>query len=206
GKGGVVDATVGGTVNTSGDRSTGIVAQSIGGGGGNGGFSGAASFGASVGVGGSGAGGGDADAVTLRTADGAMQSITTDGADSAGLIVQSVGGGGGNGGFSGTLSAIAGFGMGGRGGAAGKGVATEATYNGSVETFRERSAGIIVQSIGGGGGNGGGQFGLSVNASVGIGGSGAGGGEAGTAKFFSTTTLDVTTYQSASAGVIVQSV
>ncbi|RUU42118.1 autotransporter outer membrane beta-barrel domain-containing protein [Mesorhizobium sp. Primo-A] len=183
-----------------------MVAQSIGGGGGNGGFSGAASFGASVGVGGSGAGGGDADAVTLRTADGAMQSITTDGADSAGLIVQSVGGGGGNGGFSGTLSAIAGFGMGGRGGAAGKGVATEATYNGSVETFRERSAGIIVQSIGGGGGNGGGQFGLSVNASVGIGGSGAGGGEAGTAKFFSTTTLDVTTHQSDSAGVIVQSV
>ncbi|MBZ9677432.1 autotransporter outer membrane beta-barrel domain-containing protein [Mesorhizobium sp. ES1-1] len=206
GEGGVVDATVGGTVNTFGDRSTGMVAQSIGGGGGNGGFSGAASFGASVGVGGSGAGGGDADTVTLRTAEGVTQSITTDGADSAGLIVQSVGGGGGNGGFSGTLSALAGFGMGGTGGGAGKGVATEATYNGSVETFRERSAGIIVQSIGGGGGNGGGQFGLSLNASVGIGGSGAGGGESGTAKFFSTTGLNVTTHREDSAGVIVQSV
>lgn len=118
----------------------------------------------------------------------------------------SVGGGGGNGGFAGTLSVAAGFGLGGKGGVAGKGVAVEGTYNGSVETLRERSAGIIVQSIGGGGGNGGGQFGLSVNASVGIGGGGAGGGEAGTAKFISTGGLTVTTHREDSAGVIVQSV
>ncbi|RUU71988.1 hypothetical protein EOC06_38520, partial [Mesorhizobium sp. M7A.F.Ca.MR.362.00.0.0] len=145
-------------------------------------------FGASVGIGGKGSGGGDGGDVFFRTANGGQQSIITRGTDSIGLVVQSVGGGGGNGGFVGTFGAIANLGIGGGGGAAGAGKAVDATYNGSVETFKERSAGIIVQSIGGGGGNGGGVIGVGLGLTVGIGGSGAGGGAAGKVVYNSTTT------------------
>ncbi|WP_275451173.1 autotransporter outer membrane beta-barrel domain-containing protein [Mesorhizobium loti] len=200
-----VDVTSGGNVETFQDRSSGIIAQSLGGGGGNGGFVVAGSFGASVGVGGSGSKGGDGGEVFFRTPDGGNQSITTHGADSAGLIVQSVGGGGGNGGFAGTFAAIANLGVGGSGGKAASGVAVHTTYNGSVETFGERSAGIIVQSIGGGGGNGGGVIGVSLGLTVGVGGSAAGGGGAGAVEYHSASTI-ITTHEADSAGLIVQSI
>ncbi|WP_281405606.1 autotransporter outer membrane beta-barrel domain-containing protein [Mesorhizobium sp. B2-4-3] len=200
-----VDLTTGGTVETFGVRSAGIIAQSLGGGGGNGGFVVAGSLGVSVGVGGKGSKGGDGGQVFFRTADGAQQSITTHQTDSVGLIVQSVGGGGGNGGFVGTFGAIANLGIGGGAGAAGAGLAVDATYNGSVETFEQRSAGIIVQSIGGGGGNGGGVIGVGLGLTVGIGGNGAGGGGADTATYRSSLT-NITTHEADSAGLIVQSI
>ncbi|MBZ9988358.1 autotransporter outer membrane beta-barrel domain-containing protein [Mesorhizobium sp. BH1-1-5] len=200
-----IDVTSGGKVETQQQRSAGIIAQSIGGGGGNGGFSAAGSLGASVGVGGSGSKGGDGGQVFFRTPDGGNQTIITHGADSTGLIVQSIGGGGGNGGFAGTFAVAATVGIGGGAGAAGAGVDVHTTYNGSVETFGERSAGIIVQSIGGGGGNGGGVIGLSAGITVGVGGSGAGGGGAGAVEYHSASTT-ITTHEVNSAGLVVQSI
>ncbi|CDX16130.1 Outer membrane autotransporter barrel domain protein [Mesorhizobium plurifarium] len=200
-----VDVTSGGKVETQQQRSAGIIAQSIGGGGGNGGFSATGSLGASVGVGGSGSKGGDGGQVFFRTPDGGNQTIITHGADSAGLIVQSIGGGGGNGGFAGTFAIAATVGIGGGAGAAGAGVDVHTTYNGSVETFGERSAGIIVQSIGGGGGNGGGVIGLSAGITVGVGGNGAGGGGAGAVEYHSASTT-ITTHEVNSTGLVVQSI
>ncbi len=205
GAGKKVDVTSGGSVETFQDRSAGIIAQSLGGGGGNGGFVVAGSFGATVGVGGSGTKGGDGGEVFFRSPKGGTQSITTHGTDSAGLIVQSVGGGGGNGGFVGTFATVANLGIGGGAGAAGAGVAVNTTYNGSVETWGERSAGIIVQSIGGGGGNGGGVIGVGLGLTVGIGGNGKGGGGAGAVEYHSASTT-ITTHEADSAGLIVQSI
>ncbi|WP_281405355.1 autotransporter outer membrane beta-barrel domain-containing protein [Mesorhizobium sp. B2-3-12] len=202
GKGGTVSMTTGGSVETFQDRSTGIVAQSIGGGGGNGGGSIAGSAGVSVGIGRKGAGGGIGDAVTFN---GTQSDVTTHGADSAGIIVQSVGGGGGNGGFSIAVSAIVSVGVGGSGGAAGDGGVVDARSNGSVTTSQDRSAGIIVQSIGGGGGNAGVVISGSTGVNVGVGGSGGGGGK-GLAASFETDNSVVKTDGADSIGILVQSI
>ena len=102
----------GGTVTTQNTKSSGIVAQSVGGGGGTGGagygYSVSAGFGAAVGVGGSGgvAGGGGSvtanlSGVTVSTG-GAISQITAPSntlpVDTFGVVAQSVGGGGGMGG------------------------------------------------------------------------------------------------------------
>ncbi|WP_378942151.1 autotransporter outer membrane beta-barrel domain-containing protein [Mesorhizobium sp. ANAO-SY3R2] len=202
GSAGKVDMRTGGTVNTYQDRSAGIVAQSIGGGGGNGGFSAAGGLGASVGVGGKGGGGGNGGEVVFSAN---QQSVTTRGAGSFGVIVQSIGGGGGNGGFAGAVAAGAAVGVGGSGGTASHGSAVAATYNGSVQTFGVRSIGILVQSVGGGGGNGGGVLSGAGLASVGVGGGGGGGGDAGKVAF-SSQAVSVETRQADSAGIIVQSI
>ena len=108
GEGGVVKVTTGGaltngvsSVTTTGDNSTGIFAQSVGGGGGNGGGSlsiAVGAFGAlSIGIGGTGGGGGLGGDVTLEANPGTSL-ISTSGDNSGGLFAQSVGGGGGNGG------------------------------------------------------------------------------------------------------------
>ena len=89
---------------TQGDQARGIVAQSLGGGGGSGGFNvagginlaGTGSGGLNVGIGGSGGGGGDGKAVTADITG----STYTEGDDSDGILIQSVGGGGGAGGFN----------------------------------------------------------------------------------------------------------
>jgi hypothetical protein len=92
---------------THGDFSRGILAQSIGGGGGTGGFSAGL-----IALGGDGAGGGIGGVVTV-TASG---SIHTFGANSEGILAQSIGGGGGNGGGAAGLASL-----GGTGGSGGKG-------------------------------------------------------------------------------------
>ena len=87
-------------IQTTGDRSNGIFAQSVGGGGGNGGFaiSGAVGIGgaASMSFGGKGGAGGSGGDVLV----GASGQIVTDGLQSNGIEATSVGGGGGNGGFA----------------------------------------------------------------------------------------------------------
>ncbi|MBZ9776536.1 autotransporter outer membrane beta-barrel domain-containing protein [Mesorhizobium sp. CO1-1-8] len=201
----LVDVTSGGSIKTSGDRSAGFIAQSIGGGGGNGGFNVAGSLGAAIGVGGSGSKGGDGGQVFFRTVADGLQKIETHGVDSTGLIVQSIGGGGGNGGFSGAVGVAAAVSVGGSGSGGGKSMAADATFNGTVDTFQDRSAGIIVQSVGGGGGNGGGAFTGSFAVAVGIGGAGDVGGTTSTAKYTSNTTT-ITTRGNDSAGLIVQSI
>ncbi|WP_292856757.1 autotransporter outer membrane beta-barrel domain-containing protein [Mesorhizobium sp.] len=202
GKGGTVDMTTGGSVETFQDRSAGIVAQSIGGGGGNGGGSVSGSAGVSVGIGRKGAGGGIGDAVTFN---GTQSDVTTHGTDSAGIIVQSVGGGGGNGGFSIAVSAIVSVGVGGSGGAAGDGGVVDARSNGNVTTSQGRSAGIIVQSIGGGGGNAGAVISGSTGVNVGVGGSGGGGGKGLAASFYTDNSV-VKTDGADSIGILVQSI
>ncbi|MEN9408318.1 MAG: hypothetical protein RL216_292 [Pseudomonadota bacterium] len=224
GAGGTVSATTTADVTTEGDKSNGIVVQSIGGGGGAGGMaiagalslSGGNSLGVSVGLGGSGGSGNRGGQVTANLAG----TITTKGADSSGIIVQSVGGGGGAGGMSiaGALSASGGasgavsVGLGGSGGAGGTGGTVSATVRSDVTTDGDRSTGIIVQSVGGGGGAGGltvaGALGLSggntLAASVGLGGNGGSGNRGGqvTADISGT----VLTRGDDAGGIVVQSI
>ncbi|MBR9824543.1 MAG: hypothetical protein GYB36_01925 [Alphaproteobacteria bacterium] len=229
GTGGSVTGNIGDHVDTTGDRSAGVIVQSIGGGGGSGGFNVSGSIGGgllaggavAVGVGGAGGDGGDGG-----TVNASAMSITTRGDQSGGFLAQSVGGGGGNGGFnvSGTITGSTGFigipggaigvsvGVGGAGGDGGLGSAVTANVTGDVYTFGDQSDAIVAQSVGGGGGNGGfsvaGNIGvspnLSVGVSVGVGGSGGGGGTSGQVDLdFTGTTI---TLGDQSDGIISQSI
>ena len=222
--GGSVSLVSGGDVWTKGDRSSGVVAQSLGGGGGNGGFSvaaGAAGAGTgagsvNVGLGGSGAGGGNAGTVTA-TSNGL---ILTEGDAASGFVAQSIGGGGGNGGFNitasvagaGTGAGTVAVGLGGSGAGGGNGGSVTAVTTGNIETQGTSSVGILAQSVGGGGGNGGFNVaaagagaGTGAGAiSVGLGGSGAGGGNGGAVDL--TVTNNVKTGGDHSAAVVAQSV
>lgn len=181
GVGGNVDVTLSNTdvskpllIATSGDRSTGVFVQSIGGGGGNGGGAVSVAVGAvgavSVSVGGEGGRGG-AGGTTMLTGSGDA-AVQTEGADAAGILLQSVGGGGGNGGYAISAAASAGpiagalaVGIGGSGGLGGAGGEVRVGaldgsgnlltpgFSGSVVTTGERSAGMIFQSVGGGDGS-----------------------------------------------------
>ncbi|ATQ43306.1 hypothetical protein CSW64_13200 [Caulobacter mirabilis] len=223
GIGGKVTGLVGGPVHTSGDRSGGVVVQSLGGGGGAGGFNvtgtvgGAGGFGGalSVGVGGSGGGGGEGGEVT----GGAGGTILTEGDQSGGLLVQSVGGGGGSGGFNvsgaiggaGSVGLGAAIGVGGSGGGGGKGGKVKGDALGAVQTKGKQSAGVTVQSIGGGGGSGafnvsgsiGGGGAVGGALSVGVGGAGGGGGEGGEVDASS---MSILTEKDQSDGFLAQSV
>lgn len=199
GAGGAVTVRSNSVIATSGDRSLGVFAQSVGGGGGTGGWTGAVggaagniAAGIGVGVGGKGGGGGAAATASAQITGG---SISTAGLDASGVLVQSVGGGGGTGGFAATAgvgagkySAGASVGVGGDGGVAGAGGVATLDNQASITTKGDRSYGAIVQSVGGGGGTGGWTGALAVGAgqtsgsgSVGIGGKGGAGGSAATA-------------------------
>ncbi|WP_170430281.1 hypothetical protein [Ruegeria arenilitoris] len=221
--GGSVNLTTTNSIETAKDRSSGVVAQSIGGGGGNGGFNisgtgagaGTASGAVSVGLGGTGAGGGDGGAVTL-TSDG---TILTKGDSSTAFLAQSIGGGGGNGGFnvsasvqgSGTAGAGVSVGLGGKGAGGGDGNTVIAKSNKAVETRGDQSSGVVAQSIGGGGGNGGfnvapvlsGAGTASGAVSVGLGGSGDTGGNGGNVTLTSNGTILTDGF--ASSGFVAQS-
>ncbi|HYD28092.1 autotransporter outer membrane beta-barrel domain-containing protein [Brevundimonas sp.] len=223
GAGGSATGVIGGDVSTSGDRSTAVTVQSVGGGGGSGGFSVAGSIGGaaaggggvSIGIGGSGGGGGDGGAAD-GTVGGAIQ---TTGDQSGGLLVQSVGGGGGNGGFNvsgsvgvgGNVGGAISVGVGGAGGGGGRGGNVRGAAQGLVVTTGDQSTGVTVQSIGGGGGNGGfniaGGIGGGGDAggaiSVGVGGSGGGGGDAGEVD---ASAVGITTWGDQSGGFLAQSV
>ncbi|MEO8062207.1 MAG: autotransporter outer membrane beta-barrel domain-containing protein [Pseudomonadota bacterium] len=214
-----------GDVETLGENSAGVLAQSVGGGGGNGGMSFAAALTAAgsngaavaVGVGGSGGGGGSSGGVT-STVGG---HVRTHGNNSNGVTMQSIGGGGGNGAMniSGALSATGSsggsvaVGVGGGGGGAGDGGAIDGrVFNGIVETLGQNSTGVLMQSVGGGGGNGGMNVsgaiaGSAANAgavAVGVGGSAGGGGSAN--AVVGEVDADVITRGDESFGVLLQSV
>ena len=222
-RGGEVTASTSGDVSTEGDRSSGIVAQSVGGGGGNGGFnvsvalSGAGTGSGAVGVGLGGRGGAGSDASTVDlTVD---NNVVTMGEDSTAVVAQSVGGGGGNGGFNvsvsgsgaGTGSVAVGVGLGGSGSSGGDGGFVESIVRGDLMTLGDNSNGLLAQSVGGGGGNGGFNVsaGISVGGTgsgtvgVGIGGSGAGGGDGGNVE--SSLTGNVVTEGEAASGIVAQS-
>jgi len=211
-----------GNIETHGDQSAGIMAQSVGGGGGNGGFAGAGAItlqgvSAAVGLGGNGAGGGDAKTVKVTSTG----DIKTYGDQSIGILAQSVGGGGGNGGSSVALAigqqAGVAVGLGGKGGAAGAGLDVTVVSTGNISTGAgftaggvrgTGAAGILAQSVGGGGGNGGfgGSLGggKSVAVGVSLGGDGAGGGDADIVKV--TSTGNISTNFDNSSGIIAQSI
>ena len=208
-----VSATVG-TIHTSGNRSYGILAQSVGGGGGDGGFSVAGGLGGSTSVnfamGGKGGVGGGAGTVSV----GSASDITTDNNSSHAIFAQSVGGGGGSGGFSvtGGISGGAAIGAaiggaGGGGGTAGN-VTVVTADNTALQTFGERSYGILAQSIGGCGGDGGFSVagGISNSAAVNfaMGGGGGAGGTAGAVSVDSASSI--ATLDNNSHGIFAQSV
>ncbi|MBI6630802.1 autotransporter outer membrane beta-barrel domain-containing protein [Pontibaca salina] len=154
GNGGNISASNGGTIQTLGENSFGVFAQSIGGGGGTGGAayaSGKQKLNATVGIGGSGGAGGKGGDVVVSNGG----TILTAGDGSYGVFAQSVGGGGGLGGASQTdnsLSFSATVTVGGNGGAKGHGGAVEVTNSGTVATGGANAHGIVAQSVGGGGG------------------------------------------------------
>lgn len=127
-----------GEILTSGDRSYGIFAQSIGGGGGDGGFAVSASAGVggslSIGVGGAAGGGGDSGLVNVVS----HSHIVTKGDDADGVFAESIGGGGGTGGFAISGAASDGvaitFNFGGKGGSGGDGKAVDVRNFGTIET------------------------------------------------------------------------
>ena len=168
GAGGEVTLNAGNSaITTAGDQSPGMVLQSIGGGDGNGGaansYTAGVLFSAAIAVGGNGGDGGNGDAVTGVNGG----TISTSGADSIGVIAQSIGGGGGNGGSTLAKSlAVAddpeiptidfSTAVGGSGGGGGDGNwVTFRNQMGQIATTGDGSYGILAQSIGGGGGNGG---------------------------------------------------
>ncbi len=197
GKGGnvtVLDSLVNAPVSiaTIGDRSTGVLTQSIGGGGGDGGSS--ISLAAGVGIsavlalGGSGGNGGDGGAALTKLT--LAPQIVTSGKLADGILTQSIGGGGGTGGVSldgalgasGSGAGIA-LALGGSGGSGGRGGAAETDFNGQLAAHFDGSAGIVTQSIGGGGGNGGAATALAAGQtsfSLALGGKGGIAGDAGT--------------------------
>ncbi len=205
----------GNSISTSGDKSFGIFAQSIGGGGGNGGFSvdvSAAPQGASlaVAVGGSGGGGGAGGQVTIMS-DAA---VTTQGYRSSGLYAHSIGGGGGDATFaaagtvnlqdSGNLSVS----VAGDGGAAGSADKVVLQNSGTVQTTGDQAFGLDAQSIGGGGGNGGtsvsGTLLGEYDVGVAVGGQGSGGGNG--AEVDLTNNAAITTLGDKAIGISAQSI
>lgn len=192
-----------GTVTTNADHSAGLVMQSIGGGGGSGGAgygeSHSGIFGAAISVGGAGGSGGAGGTVNAGNGDNNSGAILTSGAESFGIVAQSIGGGGGAGGASTAKSIVyAGsdypalslsLSTGGTGGNGGAAADVFLRSSGLVVTTGNGAAGMIGQAIGGGGGTGGDANGAAsasggsfdFSASVTHGGSGGGGGHGATA-------------------------
>ena len=221
---GTILASSSGDVQTRGDMSTGILAQSVGGGGGNGGYNinvalsggGVGSGAVSVGLGGNGASGTDGNTVDFTVTN----NVRTEGNDSAAVVTQSIGGGGGNGGFnvavSGNIGGVGGgsatVGLGGKGAGGGSGKRVTTDMTGNIITLGDGSTGLLAQSVGGGGGNGGMNVSITANgagtggggAAVGLGGSGAGGGDGGPVT--ATLVGDVFTGGDHAAGAVSQSI
>jgi len=219
-----------GSIETSGSKATGVLAQSIGGGGGAGGAASSKAIGfgvsASSAIGGQGGGGGNGGAVTITNGG----SIRTWGANAQAINAASIGGGGGNGGnanaFSVALPIVtpsgqslpsvaissAVGGIGGDGGSGGSVVASNSNF--AVMTYGIGSTAVELQSIGGGGGVAGDAVAYalaistpqssSVSVSAAIGGSGGGGGNGGKVEFRNSGQIE--TYNEAATGILAQSI
>jgi hypothetical protein len=179
------------TVFTNAFNEPGIFVQSAGGNGGNGGDGNGS---ASAGDGGVGGVGGT---VSLTV----FSSVITVGANSDGVIAQSIGGGGGSGGGGLNFS-------GGSGGPSENG--GDVTLNlgdtnggkpGDIATFGDNSVGLLAQSIGGYGGVGGSSFGL-----VSVSGGGGNGGNGGTVTVNTSFDSSILTFGNGSTGLIAESI
>ncbi|PVB59351.1 autotransporter outer membrane beta-barrel domain-containing protein [Labrenzia sp. 011] len=221
-------------VTTIGDFAPGVVAQSVGGGGGNGGsdknYSALSFFalqtGGSAGAGGAGG--------TIRFVQNDF-AVNTSGAQSPGLIAQSIGGGGGTGGsasyFDATIGFNAAFIVGGSGGAGGSGgtlnldltdayIATGLVTKSTTQSAPNNSVGILAQSIGGGGGSGGAVSAsdfvvaaptgtgvpVAFNYQAAVGGNGANAGNGGSVSVSFDDDSGLTTIGDAAHGIVAQSI
>lgn len=217
-----------GDIQTSGDKSAGIIAQSISGSGGNGGnvvssISSTSLLTANISAnfGGSAGDGAKAGSAAANLAG----SITTFGDHSAGMFAQSIGGGGGNGGSVHVYSnALGGAGpvtlngtvnLGGTAGSGGDADAATSAISGKIETYGVHSHGVHLQSVGGGGGNGGhihtlqqtgnlNPYSRAISATVNVGGTGGDGGDGG--EGLAVFSGDIITHQVRSSGLVVQSI
>ncbi|WP_411827646.1 hypothetical protein [Luteolibacter sp. AS25] len=193
--GGAVELDHNGSITTAGDGSHGALLHTVGGGGGD-----AGSAAGLVSIGGSGSGGGNGGAIIV---DLYGSEITTTGSLASGLLAQSIGGGGGNGGDATAAGPGAALSIGGTAGGGGNGgdvsllSSARISTGGGVVTVPDqdnpgetntiatgsKSAGILLQSVGGGGGNGGSAYALSVgpglSSAAAVGGSGGDGGDGG---------------------------
>jgi hypothetical protein len=163
-----VSVTNSAPLTTAGDGSTGILAQSVGGGGG---FAALDSGNASIStIGGGGTSGGAGGTVNVTNST----NIAVSGTDASGIVAQSIGGGGGNGRNANHGIAA----VGGIGGAGGNGNNTTVTLSGgTIGVSGDYGYGVEAQSIGGGGGNGGRATSKTfLLPATGIGGAGGSGG------------------------------
>ncbi|WP_417766975.1 hypothetical protein [Stappia sp.] len=195
------------SVATGGKHSDGVLLQSVGGGGGKG----ASSFEAVALlqplIGTSGGGGGSGGDVTFTGTD--ADSIKTSGAHSRGFLAQSIGGGGGVGGN--TVEINVGLVFNPQTGAQSSssnhhGGTVSGSVGGTIATSGDNSAGVFVQSVGGGGGSSGNsvQVGAAIEFNHDMGADGGMGGDGGTVNLVSS--ADITTSGDASDGIIAQSV
>ncbi|HET7814145.1 MAG TPA: autotransporter outer membrane beta-barrel domain-containing protein [Candidatus Baltobacteraceae bacterium] len=160
GDGNTVNVTDAGAISTSGDNSSGIFAQSIGGGGGVGGLGLGSLWGSGPTVlGGSGNSSGNGGAVNVTVNNKPLsgtKAIYTTGAGAFGIFAQSVGGGGGLAGdISGGVSTTVigkGSSLTSKTSGGGNGGAVTVVDNGNIKTTGSGADGIFAQSIGGGGG------------------------------------------------------
>ncbi|QQV76451.1 hypothetical protein H5J25_13385 [Sphingomonas aliaeris] len=175
--------TRGGNIETVSGNLPGVIVASVGGNGGKGGNA----FGnIQAARGGTAGDGGTATATTAVD-------ILTSGANSHGVLVQSIAGAGGQGG-TGILAAT-----GGTGGSAAKGGSANAYNTGNITTTGGGAVGMLVQSLGGNAGSGGNSYGF-----VGQPGQGSLGGTGGTA--YAQNGGVIRTAGDASHGMLVQSV
>lgn len=158
------------------------------------------------------------------------------GADSDGLVVQSIGGGGGVAGAAAAKSLVLplpgtnrgtgvelpqismSFATGGTGGDGGDGGDAAASNYGGITTYGDYSRGILAQSIGGGGGNGGDgtasstaiqSAGYDVQVAVGGGGGGGGSGAGASVTVVNGSSSDpatIATFGQYSPGIVAQSI
>jgi len=213
----------GAVIKTSGDRSSGIMALSVGGGGGSGGNASSAVTGPfSMTIGGNGGSGGTAGVSTASAIQvGAYNNgiIQTSGAHAMGMQALAVGGGGGAGGSASSLEigaqvdvTLAVGGVGGSGGTAGHVVANN---DGQILTQGNNAYGMQVLSVGGGGGNGGASKAAayqlintadapSLDFNLTVGGNGGSGGDSGEAE--GTNNFSIVTNGAGSHGMLVQSI
>jgi hypothetical protein len=217
------------SIDTWGEHSYGILAQSIGGGGGSGGNAvgaGVLEF-VSLQIGGNSGNGSTGDDVRVRF-DGL--SLTTHAADSIGIAAQSIGGGGGVGGSAYGADANLFFtygasigGLGGKGGDAdtvtiGLTDSVIATGQASDPSTVSDAVGILAQSVGGGGGIGGRAMQaavaqvvpvylpVAVSGAVAIGGSGGDGGDGDNVTVDLRGLTSVATAGTGSFGILAQSI
>lgn len=180
-----------GKLETAGDNSSGILAQSLGGGGGNSGATISGTLGAATSLGftlgGSGGGGGNSSKVTVLSSS----AINTEGSGSYGINAQSSGGNGGNSGLSISADAVSAgsltMSIEGDGGTGGTSTGKVIVDNfGNIMTTGGNASAIFAHSQGGGGGSATGTIdtnGATMGAiGISIGGSGGSGGTGGDVK------------------------